>query len=150
MPSLRVSTALRNKLLDTSPFRTIFNLGFLKIYAGPVPNSADDALVGGTHTLLVTISNNGTGTGLTFNASAASGAIAKNTAETWSGVSIAAGTPSFYRLVTPTDTGAASTTEPRLQGTVAQSGADLNMTTYPIPLTTSIPIDAFAVALPSL
>jgi hypothetical protein len=146
----KASTALRNKLLDTNPFRTIFNLGFLKIYAGPVPASADDALIGGTHTLLVTISNNGTGTGLTFNASASNGAIAKNTAETWSGVSIAAGVPSFYRLVTPADTGGQSTTEARLQGTIATSGADLNMTLASIPLSTSIPVDAYSVALPTL
>ena len=146
----KASTALRNKLLDTAPFRTIFNLGFLNIYAGPEPTTADDALVGGTHTLLVTISNNGTGTGITFAAAASGGAIVKNAAETWNGVSIASGIPSFYRLVTPTDTGVLSTTEARFQGSIATSGADLDMTLASIPLTTSIPIDAFSVALPTL
>lgn len=146
----KASTALRNKLLDTSPFRTVFNLGFLKIYAGPVPASADDALIGGTHTLLVTISNNSTGTGLTFAAAAANGAITKNLAETWSGVTIAAGLASFYRLVTAADTGGASTTEARLQGTIATSGADLNLTTVSLLVSTTYPVDAYSVSVPTL
>lgn len=149
MSTLKASTALRNKLLDTNPFKTVFNLGFLKIYDGPVPASADAGLDAANH-LLVTISNNGTGTGLTFAASAANGAITKNGSETWSGVSIAAGTATFYRLVTPTDTGATSTTEARLQGTVGTSGADLNMTNNVLTTPTSYPIDAYSIALPTL
>lgn len=147
--TLKASTALRNKLLDTSPFRTIFNLGFIKIYDGPVPASADAALTGDNH-LLVTISISGGGTGLTFAAAAANGAITKTLAETWSGSAIATGTASFYRLVTPTDTGALSTTEARLQGSVDTSGADLNMTTTSLVTSTSYPVDSFSVAIPTL
>jgi len=147
--TLRASTALRNKLLDTSPFRTIFNLGFIRVYDGPVPASADAALDAANH-LLVTMSISGGGTGLTFAASASGGAITKTLAETWSGVAIASGTATFYRLVTPTDTGALSTTEARLQGSVGTSGADLNMTTTTLNSSTSYPVDSFSIALPTL
>jgi hypothetical protein len=147
--ALKASTALRNKLLDTNPFKTIFNLGFLKIYDGPVPATADAGLDGANH-LLVTISNNSTGTGLTFAAAAAAGALTKTLAETWSGAAITNGTASFYRLVTPTDTGATSTTEARLQGTIATSGADLNMTTVSLVTSTTYPVDSFSVSLPTL
>lgn len=147
--TLKASTALRNKLLDTNPFRTIFNLGFIKIYDGPVPASADAALDAANH-LLDTISNNGGGTGLTFASAASGGAITKTLAETWSGVAIASGTATFYRLVTPTDTGALSTTEARLQGSVGTSGADLNMTTVSLNSSTSYAVDAYSVALPTL
>jgi hypothetical protein len=147
--TLKASTALRNKLLDTNPFKTIFNLGFLKLYDGPVPTTADAGLDAANH-LLVTISNNSTGTGLTFEATAVAGAITKNTGETWSGTSITAGTASFYRLVTSSDTGATSTTEARLQGNIATSGADLNMTNTVLTSPTSYPIDAFSVSLPTL
>ena len=149
MSTLKASTATRNKLLDTSAFRTIFNLGFLKIYDGPVPATADAALDAANH-LLVTMTNNGGGTGLTFAAAAISGSITKTLAEVWSGTTIAAGTASFYRLVTPTDTGAASTTEARVQGVVGTSGADLNMTTVSLSNSTSYPIDAYSIALPTL
>lgn len=146
--TIKTSTGARNKLLDTSPLRTLFNLGFLKIYDGPVPASADDALDAANH-LLVTISNNGTGTGLTFAASASGGAITKTVAETWSGQAITNGTASFYRLVTPSDTGGDSTTEARIQGTVGTSGADLNMTSVSLTTSTSYPVDAFSIALPT-
>jgi len=147
--TIRASTACRNKLLDTSPLRTIFNLGFLKIYDGPVPATADAGLDGANH-LLLTVSNNSTGTGLTFAAAAVAGAITKTLAEVWSGVSAAGGTPSFYRLVTPTDTGATSTTEARVQGTVGTAGADLNMTSATIVGSTTYPIDSFALSIPTL
>lgn len=147
--TIRASTALRNKLLDTSPLRTVFNLGFLRIYDGPVPVSADAGLDAANH-VLVTISNNGSGTGLTFATTAVNGAVTKNLAEVWSGISIAAGTPSFYRFITSADTGATSTTEARLQGSVGTSGADLNMTAATIAVSTSYPIDAYSIALPTL
>lgn len=147
MGALKASTALRNKLLDTAPFRTIFDLGFIKIYDGPVPATADAGL-DGANTLLLTVSVSGVG--LTFESAAVGGAITKTLAETWGGTAVATGTASFYRLVTPTDTGGASTTEPRLQGLVNTSGADLNMTTVSLVTSTPYPIDGFSVSLPTL
>lgn len=148
--ALKASTGLRNKLLDTNPLRTIFNLGFLNIYAGPVPSSADDALVGGTHTLLCQISNNNTTTGITFAASASGGAITKNAGETWSKAAAATGTAAFYRLVTASDTGASSTTEARVQGTCGTSGADLNLTSLSFTASTVYSIDSYSVSIPTL
>lgn len=145
--AIKASTGLRNKLLDTNPLKTIFNLGFIKIYAGTPPDSADDAISGPT--LLDTISNNSTGTGLTFG-TAADGALPKNPAETWSGTASASGTATFYRLVAASDTAAASTTEPRIQGTIGSSGADLNMSTLTLVSGTGYPIDSFSVAIPTL
>lgn len=148
--TLKASTALRNKLLDTNPFKTIFASCLLKIYDGPVPATADDALDAANH-LLVTISDNDTGTTLSWESAAVSGAISKSTSQTWRGVSITSGTASFYRLVLLSgDTGSYSTTVPRLQGSIATSGADLNMTSTTINSSTSYPIDAFSVSLPTL
>jgi hypothetical protein len=147
--SLKASTGLRSLLLDTSPFRTLFNLGFIKVYDGPVPASADDSLDAANH-LLVTISNNATATGLTFEAAAVLGAISKKLTETWRGVAILNGTASFYRLVTPADSGALSTVLPRLQGSAGLVGSDLVMVTTTIVNATSYPIDDYAVTLPTL
>src|SRR4051812_36438234 len=140
--TIKASTGLRNKLLDTGSLRSIFNLGFIKVYNGTAPGSADDAVAG---TLILTISNNNTGTGLTFAASASGGAITKNLAETWSGAATASLAANYYRLVAPGDTGASSTTEPRVQGSVGVTGADLNMTAAGALVNTTVyPIDSFA------
>jgi hypothetical protein len=142
--ALKLSTALRNKLLDTGPLRTIFNLGQINIYNGVAPASADDAVVG---TLILIVKNGASG--LTFEAAAVNGAISKKLTETWNGSATATLQAQYFRLVAPGDTGVASTTESRLQGSVAQAGADLNMTTINLQSGTVYPIDNFAVSLPA-
>ena len=56
---------------------------------------------------------------------------------------MAGGTATYYRFVANGDTGVASTTEKRLQGTVGTVGADLNMTS--VALTSGAPqtIDSY-------
>lgn len=120
--ALKMSTGLCNKLHDTNPTKTIFNLGFMKIYAGSAPATADAAVTG---TLLCTVSNNSTGTGLTFEASASGGTLPKKSSETWSGTNGASGTATHFRLVAAGDTGALSTTEARVQGTIGTGGTDM-------------------------
>lgn len=120
--ALKMSTGLCNKLHDTNPTKTIFNLGFIKAYSGSAPATADAAVTG---TLICTVSNNSTGTGLTFAASASGGTIAKNGAETWSGVNGASGTVTHFRLVAAGDDGTLSTTQARIQGTIGTGGTDM-------------------------
>lgn len=145
--ALKASTGLRNKLLDTNPLKTIFNLGFLEIYAGTIPADADQSIGGAT--LLVRISNNNTTTGLTFASTASAGAITKNLGETWSKAAAGTGTATFWRFVAAGDTGALSTTEARIQGTIGLAGADLNVSSLSYTATTVYTIDSFALSLPS-
>jgi hypothetical protein len=124
--SLKMSTALCNKLHDSNPSRLIFNLGFLKLYSGAAPANADAA----AGTLVLTVSNNATGTGLTFDPAAAGGTLPKKTGEVWSGVAPGSGGPftlTHFRLVAAGDTGVADVafTQPRLQGTVGTGGTDM-------------------------
>jgi hypothetical protein len=142
--TIKASTALRNKLLDTAPLRTVFNLGQINIYAGAVPASGDDA-TGSSPILIV---KNGA-TGLTFEAAAVNGALPKKSTETWNGVASATLTATYFRLVAPGDDNTASQTQPRLQGSVAQSGADLNLTTIALQSGTTYPVDSFSVTLPT-
>lgn len=145
--ALKASTGLRNKLLDTNPFKTIFNLGFLDIYAGSVPADADTSIGGAT--LLVHICNNNTTTGLTFAAAASGGAITKNLSETWSKAAAGTGTATFWRLVAAGDDGTTSTTQARIQGTVGLAGADLNLASLSFTATTVYTIDSFSISIPS-
>ena len=146
---LKVSTGLRNYLLDTGSLKAGLALGFLKYYAGSVPAAADDAITGG-HTLLVTISNDATGTGLTFDPAAAAGVLSKNIAEIWRGVCAASGTPTFYRHVAVGDTGALSTTQRRLQGAIAEAGAEINLSDTSLIAAASETLDFYVVNLPTL
>jgi UDP-N-acetylglucosamine enolpyruvyl transferase len=145
--AIKTSTGLRNQMLDTNPLKTVFNLGFLKIYAGTVPADADASI--GSATLLCTVSVNSTGTGITFASTASGGTIVKNSGEVWSGVNVATGTATFYRLVAAGDTGASSTTEARVQGTVATSGADLNLTSTSLTSAATQSIDYYSLTLPT-
>ena len=68
--TVRLSTGLRDKLLNggaSDGLKNALNLGFISIYSGPQPLTADSAASG---TLLGTVSVGGAGVGLTFGNSA--------------------------------------------------------------------------------
>lgn len=143
--TLKVSTGLRNKLMDTGSLKSIFAAGFIKIYSGSAPADADAAVTG---TLLVTISISSGGTGINFDTAAASGVLSKAPAETWSGV-CTGGTAGYYRHVAAGDTGVSSTTEARLQGNVATLGSDLNLSSTTLVGAATQTIDFYSVTLPA-
>lgn len=123
------------------------NLGFINIYSGPQPLLAD---TGATGTLLGTASIGGLGvTGLTFDASV-SGVIAKAVAETWKFNGVAAGTAGWFRFYEPTDTPTAvSAVKARLDGSVATSGADMNLSNISITVGAPNTIDVFQFTMPA-
>jgi hypothetical protein len=144
--ALKLSTGLRNKLMDTGSLKSIFALGFIKIYSGAAPADANAAVTG---TLLCTISLASGGTGINFEAAAVSGIISKAAAETWSGNNVATGVATHYRHVAAGDTGALSTTEARLQGTIATVGADLNLSSVSLVSGASQTVDYYSVTIPA-
>jgi len=132
--------------------KDIFHDGVLRIYSGSQPSDADQAASG---TLLLEISESAGAfsagafdNGLEFG-TAASGAISKSTAETWQDTGIAAGTAGWFRLcANPTDAGAASTSLPRIDGSIGSSGADLNMSSTNIVVGSTYTIDTFTLTMP--
>lgn len=106
-----------------SSVKEIFNKSKIKIYTGTQPASADDATTG---TLLVEVTVNGDGTGLTFD-DASNGIIKKNSTEIWSGTAVATGTAGWFRLQSEADPESLSETAERIDGAIATSGAELNM-----------------------
>jgi len=124
--ALTLSTGCVKNALDTTPLRTLLNLCKINIYSGTKPTSPDDVPNG---TLLVTISNAGTATGLTWDTTAPGGVLPKAPAETWSGTIAATGTAGWFRIWESGDTPSnASTTAVRIDGTISSTGADLNLT----------------------
>jgi hypothetical protein len=142
---LRLSTGLRTNLAGSTGFAATFANGVIEIRSGTQPASADSAATGtllGTVTLASGAFTPGSPTnGLTF-AAAANGAVSKS--GTWSFVGIAAGTAGWFRLKgNGVDGGGASTTLPRLDGSVATSGADLNLSNIGIAIGAPNTIDTF-------
>lgn len=142
---LNVSTAMRNQLLDGGSLKSALASGFIKIYSGTPPASADAAVTG---TLLCTISIASGGTGVNLG-TASGGSIPKAPAETWSGVNAASGTAGYFRWVAAGDTGVLSSTEKRLQGTCGLAGADLNMSSISLVSGATQTIDAATIAMPA-
>lgn len=140
--STKVSTGLRNKVLDTGSLKARLSGSFVDIYSGTEPATADAAL--GAAVKLVRVSLASTATGVTFGAAAA-GVLPKNGSETWSGLGIAAGTATFYRIVVTGDDGTLSTTQERVQGAAAElplSGA--------IEVGSTVTLNSFDVTFPTL
>lgn len=144
------SVALRNGLLQGSSVKEQLDGGFIYIFAGPVPTDADTALdmtvTTGLHTLLCKVAADAVPAdagvvGLNLESAAVSGAIPKETTETWAGkvhfvgkdqaqAGVGPLTATFFRWCSAADNGQAvgSGSTPRIQGTVNTAGADLNVT----------------------
>lgn len=142
----KLSTGLRTAMLGSGSLKSVLDGGKIMIYDGTAPATADAAPAG---TLLCTITNNSTATGITFG-TAAAGVIQKASAEVWSGANAASGTARYYRHVGSADTGAVSTTEPRIQGTIGVTGEDLNLTSTTLSSGATQTIDFYSVSLPTL
>lgn len=145
--TLLASTGLRNQLLTQDSLQTVLAYGCLKIYAGTVPSTADASL--GSATLLCTITSSGTGVGILLSSTATSGAVPKAPGEVWSGANVASGTATFFRHVLLSDDGTSSTTQPRLQGTIATSAADMIMTSTSLTAAAITTIDSYSVTWPA-
>lgn len=147
--SFRLSTGLRNKVLDggtSGGFKGSLNLGKIAILTGTQPTSPDNPATG---TLLGTVTVNGAGTGLTFDASSA-GVLSKAAAEAWKFTGLADGTAGWFRFYEAGDTITnSSSTAARLDGSIGTSGAELNLTNLSILTGQVNTIDTFTITQPA-
>lgn len=131
--ALGLSTAAANALLDTG-IQTTFDSGVLEIRSGTRPASADTLPTG---TVLATIPIPAD----SFNA-ASGGTITKQ--GVWQdGSADATGTATWFRLQQAADLGTTNTTDERIDGDVAVSASDLNLTTTAIATADQITITQF-------
>ena len=143
--TLRISTGLATLLAGTTGFSGAMANGVIDIYSGTQPATADSAATG---TLLGTVTLNAgaftpgsTTNGLTFSAASA-GVVSKS--GVWSFVGIAAGTAGWFRFRgNAVDSGGISTALPRLDGSVATSGANLNLSNISIAVGAPTTVDTF-------
>lgn len=150
---MKLSTGLRNALLDTASFKQIFDGGVIKVFGGTPPATADDAE--GTGQVLLTITKAGVtfeagnvSTGISFG-SATNGTLSKNPNETWNGVVSQSGTATWFRIYDNSYTTGESTTAKRIQGTVGTFNADMLVTSANFVQGATITIDSFSITLPT-
>lgn len=142
----KLSTGLAAHLAGTGSMLGALDGGFINIYSGAVPADADASL--GSATLLCTLTLGGDGTtGLTLEASGR--LVRKPAAAAWSGTNAASGTATFYRHVVSGDTGGASTTEKRTQGTVGlTNAADMTLVDVSFVSAASFPLNSYVLEQP--
>lgn len=147
--SVKLSTGMRNKLLDGGSgggIKGALNLVKINIYSGAQPANADAAATG---TLLGTATVNGAGTGGTWDASVA-GVISKAAAEVWRFTGLADGIAGWYRMypngATPAN---ASSTEARIDGAIASSGSEVNLSNVNVVTGVVNTIDSAAITMPA-
>lgn len=133
--------------------KDIFRNGILYIYTGSQPATADTA-ASGTNVVKITESSGAwvagaEANGLEFGDYSA-GTLSKCADQTWSGVGIGGGgTAGWFRLcANATDACGASTTLPRIDGSIGTSGANLNMSSTTIVDDATYTIDTFTLTLP--
>lgn len=144
---IKISDALANDILDGASLKSQMDGGFIYIFAGAMPATADTALdMVATHTQLAKIAADAVPAdagvvGLTFNGTAVNRAMVKTAAETWAGkvnfdgkdaasAGVSPLTAVFYRFCNAADTGrgVGGASSKRIQGTVAVAGGDINLT----------------------
>lgn len=147
------TTATENSLFDTiildplfDGIRDIFNGFLLTVYSGSRPLTADASSAG---TKLIVFSLNATGNGLTLDDSVA-GVISKPDGETWSGEALADGNSAWFRMhLKDEDPDVASTEFARIDGTIAPSGADLEMAVTAVQATAVQTLSSFSLEVPN-
>ena len=144
---MKISTGLAKAMLDTGSFASNLSGMKLKIYSGTEPATADASL--GAAVLLVTISDAGGAGALSFEAAAVANVLEKLSSQTWQGTNAASGTASFCRLELASDTGAASSTEVRVQGDVGVAGKFLNLSSVSLTAAAVQVVDFLSITMPT-
>ena len=133
-------------------FTDLFRNCVVDIYTGSQPTDADTAETG-TKLASITLSSEAFTGGAAANGvnfgEVVAGVLAKEAGEVWSGVGLAAGTAGWCRIYDNAYTLGNSETEVRIDGAVATSGAQLNMTNTSVAVGGTTTIDSVALTLPA-
>lgn len=140
-------------MLDSIGIKEAFTDGVIYIYTGPQPASADDGVQG---TLVGKVSKDGNTFsfgdptyGLEFDAPV-DGVLNKAAAENWKFIGEAAGTAGWFRLMQNSADSLAEDTGkiyPRIDGSVATFGAELNLSNVTIVIGAPNTVDVFRLTM---
>lgn len=118
--AIQTSTGLRAGMQNDSGAKELLDGGTIIVLNGTPPATAD-AVQTGTVLWTISLTLDGVGTGLVWEASGAE--VRKPAAAAWQGPTTA-GTGTYFRVRGAADTGELSTSEPRIQGTFGVSATN--------------------------
>ena len=132
----------------------LFQNCVIDIYSGVQPTTADLVETSGSIKLAtITLSSGAFSAGSPANGmnfgEVASGVLSKESNEIWSGIGLADGTAGWFRLYDNSYTIGASTTAIRLDGSVATSGAQFNMSNTTVSTGATSTVDSVSLTLPA-
>ncbi len=132
----------------------IFKHGVLHIFDGTQPASADDTEAGDTKRIEITEDGEthvpASGLyGLEFEDTPVSGSLSKLAAQSWEGDGIATGTIGWFRFYDQAVTLGDSSTGIRFDGSIALSGAQLNVASLTVNQSVAFVINNFALTVPA-
>lgn len=143
--SVVLATARGGSLSD------IFRNGVLEIYSGTQPSNADTTESG---TLLVKVTRSSeafvagaAANGLNFD-EAVSGVLGKLATEVWSGLGLVSGTAGWFRFYANDATHGASTSAARIDGAIATTGSQMNMSNTSVTVDGTTTIGTVAITDP--
>jgi hypothetical protein len=151
--ALRLSTGAREKMVSTLAIKELLDGGFMDIFTGSQPATADAVETGTKLVRISSASGTAATAGLRFGTSL--GGILPITDPAWSGVVSPAGVAGWFRFY---GTGGASGvsgstgtngTAIRVDGNVGVSGADLNLTHTSLSLDSTLTIKTFSITQPA-
>lgn len=150
--TIKHNPQLVNANLVTGSMKSLLDGGFLYIFNGPVPATANEAIDGASALVgKVTESDDGT-TALTFNGTPSNGVMFKAAAEAWQTEALLSTTMTFFRFCAdPTDNGEGVGTsgQYRVQGTIGPDGTfDWIRANPTVTIGDPIDIDIFQYAIP--
>lgn len=118
---------------------------YIDIYTGTRP-ATPDAAATGTKLARFTAAS---AAKMHLASTVTAGVIAKDGTEVWGGTGLANGTAGYYRLVTSSDDGTTtSTTAVRVDGVIATSGGDMNMSSTTIAIGAPLLINTATFTIP--
>jgi len=147
--ALRLSSGLVQGMLGTAGnnFRALMNGGWLDIFTGSQPVSADYAETGTKLARISSTSGTGVSDGCKFG-TAASGILPIGT-PAWSGVVLVDGVAGWFRFYGSAGTSGSSNSELRFDGSIAAvSGGDLNLKHTDLAAASTVTITAANITQP--
>ena len=151
--AFRISTGAREKMLGTGSLRSLFDGGFIDIFSGSQPTTADAVETGTKLVRISSTSGTGVSDGLRFGT--ALGGTLPLTTPVWSGKVVAAGVAGWFRFYgtggTSGVSGSSGTngTAIRFDGACGISGADLNLTHTNLALDSTLTITSANIMQPA-
>lgn len=151
--AFRLSTGFRTAILNsggTNSVKDLLNNGWLDIYTGAQPVSADYVETGTKLVRISSTSGAGTADGVKFG-TAATGVLPLTT-PTWQGQVLVTGVAGWFRLYGSSGTGGlagTSGTAIRIDGAVGVAGADLNLTHTSLDAGAVLTINSFNITEPA-